>query len=43
MWLAHSKYELRTPSLFVGGDLLAGTMLAMNKVAPFLWFNGNAE
>ena len=28
---------------FVGSDLLAGTMPAMNKLAPFLWFNDNAE
>jgi predicted 3-demethylubiquinone-9 3-methyltransferase (glyoxalase superfamily) len=31
------------PHGVVGRDLLAGTMPAMNKLAPFLWFNDNAE
>ena len=31
------------PHGVVGRGLLAGTMPAMNKLAPFLWFNDNAE
>jgi hypothetical protein len=30
-------------SALVGMDILTDTISAMNKVAPFLWFDDNAE
>ena len=35
--------RLGQPHIAFGSDLLSATMPAMNKLAPFLWFNDNAE